>query len=457
MSQVVSVILAAGKGTRMKSRLPKVLHHVCGKPMLSHVIGAAKEAGVNRNIVVIGHESELVREKIQQGIEWAEQKEQLGTGHAVMQVEPLLADFEGAVLILCGDTPLIQTDTVKGLIAEHQAAGNAVSLLTAVLEDPSGYGRIIRTGTGEISAIVEHKDASVDELKIKEINTGFYCFDSLKLFAALKKIKPVNAQGEYYLTDVLAVLKSEGEKVGGMTVTEPNEIMGINNRVQLAQAEKIMRGLILESFMERGVTIIDPASTYIDKGAIIEQDTIIYPGTIIEGKCRIGKNCVIGPYSRLKDVVFGRRINVQNSIVLESIVGDDVNIGPFAYIRPGTVLHDKVKIGDFVEVKKSIIEKGSKVPHLSYIGDAEIGENVNIGAGTITCNYDGVKKSTTEIQNGAFIGSNTNLVAPVIVGENAVVGAGSTVTRNVPGGALCVERSKQEIYPDWIAGKKAKK
>lgn len=457
MTQVVSVILAAGKGTRMKSKMPKVLHKVCGKPMLSHVIRSAKEAGAERIIAIIGHEAEQVKNEIGEGPEWANQIEQLGTGHAVMQVESMLQGFAGTILILCGDTPLITAESLKSLLEKHVESGNSATVLTARLENPSGYGRIIRSNDGQVEAIIEHKDASPDQLQINEINTGIYCFNGKELFAALKKIKPVNAQGEYYLTDVLSVLKEEGKNIGAVMVKNNSEVMGINNRVQLAEAEKVMRRSTLERLMMSGVTIIDPDSTYIDRNVVIEQDSVVYPGTIIEGNCRIGKNCIIGPYTRLKDVVFGRRITVQNSIVLESVVGDGAVIGPFAYIRPDSVLHDSVKVGDFVEIKKSIIGTGSKIPHLSYIGDAEIGEKVNVGAGTITCNYDGYKKYKTVIGNEAFIGSNANLVAPVVIGDQVVIGAGSTVTKDVPNGSLCVERSKQEIYPDYIARKNKKK
>lgn len=457
MTQVSSIILAAGKGTRMKSRLPKVLHGVCGKPMLSHVVSAASDAGVDRNIVVIGHGAEMVREQIGSGVEWVEQLEQLGTGHAVMQAESSLADFKGNVLILCGDTPLITTETLTKLMQDHASAGNAATVLTAIMDDPTGYGRIVRDGAGNVQEIVEHKDASADQIQIREINTGIYCFDAARLFSGLKQVSPANAQGEYYLTDVLAILRREGQKIGAVVVNDPQETMGINNRVQLAEAEKIMQLRILHRLMMDGVTIVDPANTYIEQDVTIGADSVIYPGTVIEGKSSFGPECAIGPYSRLRDVKVGQRVTVQNSIILESSIGDDVNIGPFAYIRPGTVLHDSVKVGDFVEIKKSVVGKGSKVPHLSYIGDAEIGEKVNIGAGTITCNYDGTNKWKTTIGNNAFVGSNTNFVAPVEIGEKAIIGAGSTVTKSVPDGALCVERSKQIIYPEWVARKNKKK
>ncbi len=457
MLHVASVILAAGKGTRMKSRLPKVLHKLCGKPMLAHVIWAACEAGIQKNIVVIGYEADMVRETIDSEIEWVYQSEQLGTGHAVMQAEPLLAGFSGSILILCGDTPLINATTLTQLVETHVKSQNAVTVLTAIIDDPTGYGRIVRGKNGKVREIVEQKDASPNQLKINEINTGIYCFTGQKLFTGLKKITPANAQGEYYLTDVLSVLKKNRELIGTMRVMDPLETMGINNRIQLAEAEKLLRKRILEKLMINGVTVIDPKNTYIDADTVIGQDSVIFPGTIIEGKCRLGENCQIGPYTHLKDVETGNAVRAKNSVIIESTIGNNVTVGPFAYIRPGTVLDDEVKVGDFVEIKKSVISKGSKVPHLSYIGDAEIGEKVNVGAGTITCNYDGSKKWKTVIGNNAFIGSNTNLIAPVEVGRDSLIGAGSTITRNVPDGALSVERSKQAIYPGWAARKNKKK
>lgn len=457
MAKVASIILAAGKGTRMKSQLPKVLHRVCGKPMLAHVIRAANDAEVNRNVVVIGHEADQVKETIGSDVQWVYQMEQLGTGHAVLQAETSLADFDGSILVLCGDTPLITSGTVKEIIRSHLSSGNAATVLTARMEDPSGYGRVIRDKKGQVLEIIEHKDAMPEQLKIKEVNTGIYCFQGQKLFASLKKITPSNAQGEYYLTDVLTVMRKNDERIGAVQVNDPLETMGINNRIQLAEAEKILRWRVLNQLMEDGVTIIDPQNTYIDQEAVIGSDSIIYPGTIVEGKCRLGEKCLIGPYARLKDVEGGDGVIVQNSIVLESSIGDGVTIGPFAYIRPGTVLSNGVKVGDFVEIKKTFIGKGSKVPHLSYIGDAEIGERVNIGAGTITCNYDGITKSKTVIGNDVFVGSNTNFVAPVKIGDNATIGAGSTITKNVPDGALGLERSKQVIYDKWVTRKNKKK
>jgi len=457
LGNTVSIILAAGKGTRMKSQIPKVLHNICGQPMLCHVIRAAEKAGISRNIVVIGHGAETVRKAIDAGVEWVKQEEQLGTGHAVMQAGPLLSGVNGNVLVLCGDTPLITPDTLAGLIESHDRSGASVTVLTAVVDDPKGYGRILRNENGSVEGIVEHKDASSEQLNINEINTGIYCFNGQSLFSGLREISPANAQGEFYLTDVLAIIRKMGNSIGTVRIGDSLEVMGINDRVQLAEAERALRHRVLEELMVEGVTIIDPHNTYIDRDVSIGPDSIIYPGTIIEGRCQIGPNCRIGPYSRLSHVEVGHDSTIHNSVVAESVIGNSVTVGPFAYIRPGTVLRDDVKVGDFVEIKKSVIGQGSKVPHLSYVGDAEIGEQVNVGAGTITCNYDGSRKSKTVIGDKAFIGSNSNLVAPVNIGREAIVGAGSTVTKNVPEGALCVERSKQVVYPGWVARKTKKK
>lgn len=456
MNRLASIILAAGKGTRMKSRYPKVLHKVCGLPMVKHVVDAARGAGVEHNIVVIGHGADAVREALAEQADFVVQAEQLGTGHAVIQAEEKLKDYSGDVLVLCGDTPLITALTLSQLVEYHREQGSAVTVLTAELADPGAYGRIIRDEKNEVARIVEQKDASPEELAVCEINTGMYCFNAPRLFAALKKITPANAQGEYYLTDVLEIFRANGEKVTGKIVAENNEIMGINNRIQLSEAEQIMRRRVLEYWMMEGVTVKHPDSTYIDTRAQIGPDTIIYPYTSIEGASRIGENCRIGPGSRLVAAELDDEVTVQNSIILQSAIGKGATIGPFAYIRPETVLAEGVKVGDFVEIKKSVIGKGSKVPHLSYVGDSQLGEKVNIGAGTITCNYDGLKKSRTIIGDGAFIGSNTNLVAPVEVGSNATTAAGSTITKSVPAGALAVERAKQVNLEGWAEGKKKK-
>lgn len=452
---LAAVILAAGKGTRMKSKLPKVLHKLCGRPMLSYVIDSAAGSGVEKTVVVAGFGSDLVAREVGNRAQVVLQQEQLGTAHALMQAGPLLQDFPGNVLVLCGDTPLIDSATLSQLVERHNLAGSAATVLTARLKDPAGYGRVIRNQQGGVTRIVEQKDASPAEIVINEINTGIYCFKAAGLFDALEKITPANAQGEYYLTDIIELYVKEGLAVGAVEVANPGEVTGINDRAQLAGVEALLRQRVLNDLMLSGVTIVDPASTLIDREVRVGMDTIIYPFTIIEGSTSIGGGCVIGPGARLTGAVVGSSVSIQYSVVIDSAIEDRCAIGPYAYLRPGTKLGPGVKIGDFVEIKQSIVGEGSKVPHLSYIGDAHIGKNVNIGAGTITCNYDGQKKWPTRIGDGAFIGSNANLVAPVEVGSRAVIGAGSTISKDVPSGALGVERSKQKVIPDWADKKKS--
>ncbi|HEX3031470.1 MAG TPA: bifunctional UDP-N-acetylglucosamine diphosphorylase/glucosamine-1-phosphate N-acetyltransferase GlmU [Bacillota bacterium] len=449
MSQIQAVILAAGKGTRMKSSLPKVLHQILGRPMVQYVIDACTQAGVSKPILVVGHGAEQVREAVGDQANYALQLEQLGTGHAVLQAEALLQGFDGNVLVLCGDTPLLEEATLSGLIRHHRETGAAATVLSAVMENPRGYGRIIRDDNGGVARIVEEKDASPTEQAIREINTGSYCFAASDLMAALKQLTPENAQGEYYLTDVLEILNKKGQKVEGYVAVNPQETMGINDRVQLAQAATSIRDRINTAHMVAGVTLTDPAATYIEPGVEIGPDTVIYPNTHLQQKARIGSGCTVGPNSRIVGSIIGDGTSVDSSIVLDSTVGSKCTIGPFAYLRPATTLADRVKVGDFVELKKSTIGEGSKVPHLSYVGDATVGTGVNIGAGTITCNYDGFNKFQTVIQDNAFIGSNTNLVAPVEVGKGAVVAAGSTLTTDVPEGALGVARGKQRNISGW--------
>lgn len=447
--ELAAVILAAGKGTRMKSRLPKVLHHLCGKPMLSYVLDAVQKAGVKKTVVIVGHEADLVAQQVEGRAETALQAEQLGTGHALRQAGPALEGFLGQILVLCGDTPLIEAVTLTRLVEQHRRSGFAATVLTTLLDDPTGYGRIIRDGQGRVVKVVEQKDASEEERAVSEVNTGIYCFQGEQLFESLEKITPANAQGEYYLTDIIEMYACAGLPVGAVVLEDPVEVTGINDRLQLAGVERIMRQRLLEDLMRSGVTVVDPSSTFVDREVRVGRDTVIHPFTIIEGNTVIGEDCFIGPGSRLIDATVGNGVTIQNSIVVDSSIGDQSAIGPFAYLRPGTKLERGVKVGDFVEIKKSLIGEGSKVPHLSYIGDAVIGTGVNVGAGTITCNYDGRKKWPTVIGDGAFIGSNTNLVAPVQVGSRAVIGAGSTITKDVPAGALGVERAKQKVIADW--------
>ncbi|NPV74061.1 MAG: bifunctional UDP-N-acetylglucosamine diphosphorylase/glucosamine-1-phosphate N-acetyltransferase GlmU [Pelotomaculum sp.] len=454
---LAAVILAAGRGTRMKSKLPKVLHRVCGRPMLSYIVNAVAAAGIKKIVVVAGYGAEQVAREVEGLAQVALQAEQLGTAHALLQAGPFLSGFAGKVLVLCGDTPLIEAGTLAKLAGFHRTAGAAATLLTAELDDPAGYGRVIRDGRGNVIKIVEEKDASPAEKLIREINTGIYCFEAAGLFDALKGIRPANAQGEYYLTDIVEIYVRAGLAVAAFKLENPVEITGINDRRQLAEVEKYLRRRVLEDLMQSGVTVLDPASTFVDGTVQVGRDTVIYPFTFLEGSTIIGEDCVIGPGSRLVNAVVGNGVSVQNSVVIESQIGDCCSIGPFAYLRPETRLGRNVKVGDFVEIKKSVIGDGSKVPHLSYVGDATVGAGVNIGCGTITCNYDGRNKWPTRIGDGAFIGSNTNLVAPVEIGAGAVTGAGSTITKNVPDGALAVERARQVLVPDWAAKKRDKK
>ncbi|ACV61158.1 UDP-N-acetylglucosamine pyrophosphorylase [Desulfofarcimen acetoxidans DSM 771] len=455
--KLAAVVLAAGKGTRMKSKIPKVLHKVSGLPMISHVLHSVSKAGIEKKVVVVGYQGDQVAAQLGQDVNIAVQEEQLGTAHALLSAESMLRDFSGHILVLCGDTPLIKPQTLKDLVSFHVDSASVATVLTAKLEDPTGYGRVIRDKAGSVAKIVEQKDASPVELNIQEINTGIYCFQSEFLFEALRHISPNNAQGEYYLTDIIQLYVSQGRLVSAIAVVDAAEIQGINDRVHLAAAESVLRRQMLDKLMLGGVTVIDPASTFIDQTVEIGTDTVILPYTCIEGNTVIGSDCIIGPHTRLSDTRIGNCVEIQNSVLLKSDVGDQSSIGPFAYIRPDTVIGEQVKVGDFVEIKKSNIGNKSKIPHLSYIGDSEIAENVNIGAGTITCNYDGVAKHRTTIEEGAFIGSNTNLVAPVSVGAGAVIGAGSTITMDVPPGALGVARGKQKNINNWLSRKTPEK
>ncbi len=443
-----TLILAAGKGTRMKSKLPKVLHKVGGKPMLQHVIDAAKKAGSTREVAVIGSGAELVRKNISD-VEFVLQEEQLGTGHAVLSAKENFADSEGTLLILCGDTPLLTVELLKNFVAAHESSNCAATVMTAKMPDATGYGRIIYAADGSLKKIVEDKDATDDEKKILEVNAGVYCFDVQKLFDALAKVKNDNAQGEYYLPDVLPILKDAGEKIGAFLAPYCIETIGINNRSQLAAADKALRMRKEQELMEAGVTIIDPNTTFIDSNVKIGQDTIIYPNTYIEGATVIGEDCEIGPNVRLTNMTVGNKVKIQFSYCHEAEVLDGVTMGPYVHIRPGTTIGNNVKIGNFVEVKNSNVGEGSKLPHLQYIGDSDVGASVNIGCGTVTCNYDGKKKYRTTIEDNAFIGCNTNLVAPVTVEKGAYIAAGSTITKDVPKDNLAVARARQINIEVW--------
>lgn len=437
------VVLAAGKGTRMKSSLYKVLHKVSGKPMVEHVIDNVSKLGVDEIVTVTGFGAEAVKDVLGNKSQYVLQEEQLGTGHAVDQAEEILGGKDGVTMVVCGDTPLIRAETIELLFNSHIENDSKATILTAIAPNPTGYGRVIRDEDGNVQKIVEQKDASVDELKVQEINTGTFCFDNKLLFEALKKVDNSNAQGEYYLTDVIELLKQDGHIVGAYCTDDFDETIGVNDRVVLSQAETILRARLNEMHMRNGVTLIDPATTYIESDAEIGPDTIIYPGTMITGKTIIGSECKIGPNSEIANSTIGNKTVVRQSVVAESKIGDETNIGPFAHIRPASDLGNNIRIGNFVEVKKSTIDNKTNVSHLSYIGDAKLGSEVNVGCGTITVNYDGKNKFQTVIEDGAFVGCNSNLMAPVTIGKNTIVAAGTTVTKDVPENDLAISRVTQ--------------
>ncbi|MBK1809578.1 bifunctional UDP-N-acetylglucosamine diphosphorylase/glucosamine-1-phosphate N-acetyltransferase GlmU [Clostridium sp. YIM B02505] len=451
-----AIILAAGQGKRIKSNLPKVLHKVAGKEMVNHVIDTIRDAGVVDINVIIGKGAELVKERTaSREVSYSMQLEQLGTGHAVKCAKDFFKNKDGVVAVFTGDAPLITNRTVENLMETHIKENNYATLLTSVIDDPSGYGRIIRSDKG-VEKIVEHKDCNEAELKVNEINAGMYCFDIQSLSEALEKLSNENAQGEYYLTDIIEIFKSENKKVGAM-ITEFEQTIGVNSRVELAKVENILRDRINKFHMDNGVTLIDPNSTYIGADVSIGQDTIIYPGNYIEGNAVIGEECILYPNSRISNSTIGNSVEIQSSVILDSIIGDETTVGPFAYIRPESKIGSKVRIGDFVEIKKSTIDDNTKVSHLTYIGDAEVGKNCNFGCGTVVVNYDGKNKNKTIIGDNSFIGCNTNLVSPVEVKNNTYIAAGSTITKEVPEGSLAIARAKQTNIEGWVDKKGLKK
>ncbi|TRZ36437.1 bifunctional UDP-N-acetylglucosamine diphosphorylase/glucosamine-1-phosphate N-acetyltransferase GlmU [Niallia circulans] len=445
-----AVILAAGQGTRMKSKLYKVLHPVCGKPMVQHVVDQVSKLQMERIVTVIGHGSDLVKAQLGDKISYAYQAEQLGTAHAVMQAKDFLENKDGVTVVVCGDTPLITSETLEALSSYHLKTSAKATVLTAVAEDPTGYGRIVRNNIGEVEKIVEHKDASEEEKQIVEINTGTYCFDNAALFEALNNVTNENVQGEYYLPDVIEIFKKQGEIVSAYKTGDFSETIGVNDRIALAEAERLLKKRVNEEHMRNGVTIIDPSNTYIGTDVTIGSDTVILPGTIISGQTTIASDCVIGPNTEIGNCVVGESTEIRQSAAFDSKIGANVNIGPFAHIRPASSIGDDVKIGNFVEIKKAEFGDRSKASHLSYIGDAKVGSDVNIGCGTITVNYDGENKFLTTIEDGAFIGCNSNLIAPVKVGKGAYVAAGSTITDDVPAESLSIARARQVNKDEYV-------
>ena len=452
MERIAAVILAAGKGTRMKSALIKVLHPAAGRPMIEWPMAAARETGADPVVLVIGHQADAVSALYREdrGIRTALQTEQLGTGHAVACACRELSGFSGTVLILCGDTPLLRPETLRQLTACHQEKRAALTVLTAELPDPCGYGRVIRGTDGGVLRIVEQKDATPEEQAVREINSGIYCMEAGFLFDNIGRIGSDNAQKEYYLTDLVALAVQQGLTCQALLAGDADEIMGVNDRMQLAEAARILRLRINRNLMLSGVTLIDPSQTYIEAGVVIGADTTVQPNCSISGRTIIGAGCVIEPGVSISDCTIGNGCHIKSGSVLEgSTLGNKIAVGPMAHLRPGSILGNHVKIGNFVETKKIVMGEGSKASHLTYLGDAEIGSDVNIGCGTITCNYDGVNKHKTVIGDRVFIGSDVQLVAPVAVGNNSLVAAGTTVTVDVPPDSLAISRVTQVNKEGW--------
>lgn len=452
MNQNYAIILAAGQGTRIKSKSPKVLHKVCGKEMINHVIDTLRIANIQDINVIVGKGADLVIKATKnRHVSYSHQMEQLGTGHAVKCATEFLKDKKGTVAVFCGDAPTITPETIEKLFNIHNQNNNSITLLTSILDDASGYGRIVRDGESVLK-IVEHKDCTADELKIKEMNAGVYCFDIKNLLDSLNQLSNNNAQGEYYLTDVIGIQKQQNYKVGAIVV-DFEETKGVNSRVQLAEVESILKNRINKKHMDNGVTLIDPNSTYIGADVVIGQDTVIYPNNIIEGHSVIGEDCILYQNNRIHSSVIANGTTIESSVITDSSIGSDTTIGPFAYIRPESQIGNNVRIGDFVEIKKSSIGNNTKVSHLTYIGDATVGSKCNFGCGTVVVNYDGKSKHHTTIGDNCFIGCNTNLVSPVILEDNCYTAAGSTITNDVNSGDLAIARAKQCNIEGWVKSK----
>ena len=455
MKTLTAVILAAGESKRMRSSRPKSLHLLGGRRLIDYPVRVARALGA-RVVLVVGRGAEDVRAAVGEApdLAYVEQKERLGTAHALLQARGACGDGAGAVLVLPGDQPLMSEVLLRALVDHHRSTSAAATLLTAEVEDPAGYGRVIREG-GRPVAIIEHRDATAAQRAIREIGTSTYCFDARRLWPALDRVTPQNDQGEYYLTDVVSILAASGAPVEALAAPDPEECMGINDRKQLAEAAAALRRRTLERLMVEGVTILDPAATYVDDTVAVGADTVIYPGAVLEGATAIGAECVVGPGCHVTGSRIGDRVTLRPYCVLsDAVVEAEAQLGPFCHLRPQSHVGAGAKIGNFVELKKSRIGRGAKVPHLSYVGDATVGDKANIGAGAITCNYDGADKHETVIGAGAFVGTNSSLVAPVTIGAGAYVGAGSVITKSVPPGALAVARARQEMREGWVARKK---
>ncbi|RFU88703.1 bifunctional UDP-N-acetylglucosamine diphosphorylase/glucosamine-1-phosphate N-acetyltransferase GlmU [Streptomyces triticagri] len=457
-SPAAVVVLAAGEGTRMKSRTPKVLHEICGRSLVGHVVAAARELDPRELVVVVGHGRDQVTAHLAEAdpaSRTAVQEEQNGTGHAVrMGLEELGGSVDGTVIVVCGDTPLLTGATLAGLAATHAADGNAVTVLTAEMPDATGYGRIVRDASGAVTAIVEHKDATEEQRAIREINSGVFAFDGRLLAESLKKVRTDNSQGEEYLTDVLGILRGAGHRVGASVAVDHREISGINNRVQLADARRILNERVLAEAMMSGVTVVDPAGTWVDVTVTFEPDSVVHPGTQLHGSTHLAAGAVVGPNSRLTNTSVGADARVDNTVAQDAVVGAGASVGPFAYLRPGTRLGVGAKAGTYVEMKNASIGEGTKVPHLSYVGDATIGDHTNIGAASVFVNYDGQAKHHTTVGSHCRTGSDNMFVAPVTVGDGAYTAAGSVITKDVPAGSLAVARGQQRNIEGWVARKR---
>jgi len=445
MQDLCAIIMAAGQGTRMRSDLVKVLHPLNGTPMVCHVLELCRRLGVKRTLVVIGHQAERVREALGGvPVEFVLQAEQRGTAHAVLQAEPALQGFQGDVLVINGDVPLLTDALAEKLLATHLRERATATLVTTRLANPTGYGRVLRDRRGAFRAVVEEAEATPAQRHVTEINAGIFCFRAPRLFAALRQVKPSSVKGELYLPEVLPILKKAGGRIATVLAEDPREALGINTRAELAEAHAVLRSRIVARLMAEGVTCLDPGSVHVSSLATVGRDTTLYPNVQLEGRTQIGEGCTVHAGCRIRNSHLGNRVTVLDGcVILDSEIGDDCAIGPYAHLRPGTRLMRKAKVGNFVEVKKSVIGEGSKVPHLTYVGDATLGDRVNVGAGTITCNYDGFAKHQTIIEDEAFIGSNVSLVAPVRIGRGAMVAAGSAITQEVPPQALAFGRAQQ--------------
>jgi bifunctional UDP-N-acetylglucosamine pyrophosphorylase/glucosamine-1-phosphate N-acetyltransferase len=456
MPDIHVVVLAAGKGTRMKSRLPKVLHKAAGVSLIERVLVNAATLNPASTIIVVGHQAEAVRSALSHrpGLEFAVQEPQLGTGHALLQAEPFLAGREGTVVLLSGDVPLLRRSTIEGLVRHHRDHRATATVLTAHVDDPDGYGRVVRTGN-QLTAIVEHRDASPAERGITEINSGIYVFELDALFDALRQLGSANAQGEYYLPDLISMFRRQGRMVEAMVTADAREILGVNSRKELADISALLRTRRNQELMEAGVTLIDPDTTWIGPDVVVGEDTILHPNVFLEGSTRVGARCEINAGVRIIDSTLADDVVINNFCVIrQSTIEAGAEIGPFAQLRPMSHVEEKAHVGNFVELKKTRLGRGSKANHLAYLGDATIGEKVNVGAGTITCNYDGVAKHPTVIEDGAFIGSDSQLIAPVRVGKGAYVAAGSSITEDVPAESLAVARGRQVNKPGWVRERK---